>query len=178
MHQDIRNSWDRFVNGDTEAFGDVYQAYLPMLTLYCLGVLHDRQTAEHCATESLIKTMNHRNPETIQDPEKWLFIVAKNQCISELRKAKRLSFMEPNENQRALHPQNSLRKEEIDSIIESTLSSSEQDIWHLHSEGYTNDELAAKLGSTPKTMANKKSEIRLKLKAAFAPYLNLGKKNT
>ena len=176
MFQDVINSWDSFVKGDKEAFGDIYQKYLPVLTLYCLGILRDKQSAEHCAAEALIKTMNHHNPITISDPEKWLFIVAKNQCISELRKVKRLDAREPQESQTITQQPDSLLKEEIDIIIESTLTNEERGIWEFHSNGFTNAEIAEKFDSNSKTIANKKSEIRNKLRKAFADHLNLGKK--
>lgn len=177
MYQEVKNSWSRFVKGDIEAFGDVYEKYFPVLTLYCIGILHDEQTAESCATEALVKTMNHKNPGDINDPEKWLFIVAKNQCISELRKIKRFDSQEPAEFDKVVQKDDSLSNDEIGSIITSTLTGEEQKIWQFHSDGYSNEEIAQNLNSTSKTIANKKSGIRSRLKNAFEKHLNLGKKN-
>ena len=175
MRGDIKKSWDRFAGGEKEAFGEVFKHYLPLLTLYCLGVLHDEQSAENCATEALVKTYTYRQPKEIKDPEKWLFVVAKNKCISELRKVKRMDSNEPNETSVISQIEDPLVSSDIDQIIMTELDEDEKSIWSLHADGYSNQEMAEQLNSSPKTMANRKSIIRNKLKKAFKKYLDLGK---
>ena len=55
----------------------------------------------------------------------------------------------------------------MDQIIRSTLVEKDYQIWQLHQQGYDNQEIAEIVGATEKTVANRKSAARAKLKEVF-----------
>ncbi|MEQ9425312.1 MAG: RNA polymerase sigma factor [Cyclobacteriaceae bacterium] len=174
--EEIGHFWDQFVKGDKEAFGNIYKAFRPILTFYCYGLMNDRQFAENCSSEALIKTYNHSNPSEIQDLRQWLFTVAKNQCISQLRKdgLRNNVRQKINDDETLAYPpqvESSLNKETLDEVIKNELDEQERNIWRLHTEGYSNSEMAEILNMNEKTVANKKSEIRSRLKIRMKKFL-------
>lgn len=168
----ITTYWTRFLEGDRDAFGEIYKQYRPVLTFFCLGKLKDEQLAENCASEALIKTLNHKNPQVINDLNHWLFTLARNECITVLRKNKRHQSLVGQLEKNPHITENPGLQEDIDQIIKDRLESEEQKLWELHSSGYNNREIANQLGASEKTVANKKSEIRKKLKEALRGFNN------
>ncbi|HKK77654.1 MAG TPA: RNA polymerase sigma factor [Saprospiraceae bacterium] len=149
--------------------------YLPChkkLTMYCLAFLKDIELAENAATDTLLKLFEQEK-ETIEKPERWLFTVAKNRCLSLLSQKKRrreiIDQLKPNlETTAPAKGDQQLAAADIKAKIQSVLNGKEWQIWQLHQEGYNNQEIAARLKITEKTAANTKSIARNKLRQAFA----------
>lgn len=173
----VKVGWDRFVGGDKEAFGYIYESYAPILTFFCLGKVKDLQVAENCSSEALMKTLDHDDPGKIRNLEHWLFTVAQNACISHLRKDNTRNRILENSSEifsKNQLPQIDLAYDEegLERTISSELNEHEHRLWQLHAEGYDNLEIAEKLEMNEKSVANRKSEIRLRLKAAVKNYIN------
>ncbi len=173
---ELEHFWQKFIQGDQEAFGSIYEISRPILTFYCLGILKEVHQAENCASEALIKTYHLEDPGKVKDIESWLFTVARNLCISHLRKVKRhQTALKVLKEKEVVHeePLISQKFEEssIEAFIANILDEEEEQIWKLHSEGYDNNEIAIRLGMNKKTVANNKSKIRSLLKARFKKYL-------
>ncbi len=79
------------LEGDTEQYRELVTRYQTGLIIYCENILKDRQDAEDVAQESFIKAFQHLKKFS---PEKarfstWLYRIATNLCIDQLRKEKR-----------------------------------------------------------------------------------------
>jgi len=173
MNQEIvERCWQKYVSGDQEAFAMIYEFFRPQLTFFCLGKLKDPELAEQYSSEALIRAYNHENPENINELKPWLFTIAKNLCLTYLRTQQRRSELLKNN----LPVQSSFQLadvdlkysfEEIDFIIRQELNDEEYRLWQYHLAGYVNDEISQKMNMKTKTVANKKSEIRNRLKQAI-----------
>lgn len=152
------------------------QYYLPChkkLTLYCLSLLKDIELAENAATDTMLKLFEKgKQSDLIENPERWLFTVAKNRCLSLLSQKKRRreivdqlkpSMRTTTESDGARH----LEAIDLTKRIQAILNDKEWSIWNLHQQGYDNREMASQLKMTEKTVANLKSMARNKLKEAF-----------
>lgn len=148
--------------------------YLPChkkLTMYCLAILKDLELAENAATDALLKLFEHNDKE-IEQPERWLFTVAKNSCLSLLSQKKRrreiVDQLKPTmETTTISGGANQLAEEDLRTRIKTILNEKEWQIWDLHQQGFDNKEIARQLKMTEKTAANLKSMARNKLRQAF-----------
>jgi RNA polymerase sigma factor (sigma-70 family) len=149
--------------------------YLPChkkLTMYCLALLKDIELAENAATDTLLKLFEQEETQ-IDKPERWLFTVAKNRCLSLLSQKKRrreiIDQLKPTfEKTAAPKGDQRLAAEDLKKSIRSILNEKEWEIWQLHQDGFDNKEIAAQLKLTEKTAANVKSIARNKLRQALA----------
>lgn len=81
---------ERFVrSGDTAALGTLYGRYMPMVYGVCLKWLQDSGKAEDAVMsiyEELVRKLPQQQVESFRG---WLFVVARNYCLMELRKQQR-----------------------------------------------------------------------------------------
>ena len=89
MEKNVDINWKRFASGDQSAFRQLYDQFFPGIFAYCLGKLRDVQAAEDLATEVFVKLLQYPSPSDIQNPENWLYTVAKNASLSYISKHKR-----------------------------------------------------------------------------------------
>lgn len=163
--------WHRYVKGDKAVFGELYTHYHQSLTAYCIGKMGNIEQAENVASDTLIKLLQHSAPSEIENFEGWLFGVAKNECLTLLSKTERRRKL-LNDNYKIEREHNpeadmTFSLESMDQLIQSTLEDKEYKIWQLHQQGYDNIEIAEMIDSSEKTVANRKSVARAKLKTAF-----------
>lgn len=175
---DKNTLWERYVQGDKTAFGELYTFYHKSLTAFCIGRLKIRELAENAASETLVKLLQHPNPSQIENFENWLFIVAKNECNTQWTTAERRKRLlkdnyEVNVN---LKPEieQKFSFENIDQILRENLEETDYKIWQLYHQGYDNAEVADILGLNEKTVANRKSAARNKLKDILKNYSSNG----
>ena len=172
--QDKVSLWDKYVHGDKSAFGELYTYYHKSLTAYCLGRLKIIELAENAASETLVKLLQHPRPAEIESFENWLFTVAKNECNTYwTTSARRKKLLENNyEVMSDHHPEieEKFSAENIDQLIRQNLDDTDYRIWQLHQQGYDNNEVAEIIGLNEKTVANRKSAARNKLKSVFKSY--------
>lgn len=171
----VNQHWENFKRGHRESFGFIYQYYKPLLLFFCLGKVKNQELAESLASETLIKTFVTDKPADIKNLEQWLFTVARNLCISHLRTEKRHKeiLSEIYADRKIGHipeVEESQAEEGIDKMIKQALNNDEYKLWQLHSQGFDNEEISIKVGMNPKTVANKKSVIRGRLKRLFNRY--------
>jgi RNA polymerase sigma factor (sigma-70 family) len=168
---DKKTLWERYVQGDKTAFGELYTYYHKSLTAFCMGRLRTIELAENAASETLIKLLQYSQPGDIENFESWLFTVAKNECNTLWATAeRRRKLMEANyeldENQRA-EVDVKYSVENIDELIRQTLDDTDFEIWQLYQQGYDNNEIAEMTNMNEKTVANRKSEARSRLKVVL-----------
>lgn len=85
----------RAQRGDTEAFGQVYTAYQPLIFAYCRGLVHSRERAEELAQDTWVHALRAIHRTVDHGPlcvSGWLHRIAHNLCISELRRRARIHF--------------------------------------------------------------------------------------
>jgi RNA polymerase sigma factor (sigma-70 family) len=171
--------WERYVQGDKTAFGELYTFYHKSLTAFCLGRLKSRELAENAASETLVKLLQYPTPSEIENFENWLFTVAKNECNTQWATAERRKrLLEKNYEVKRDHKPEVEQKyslENIDQIIRDTLEDTDYKIWQLYQQGYDNGEVADILGLNEKTVANRKSTARNQLKSVLKKYSSNGK---
>lgn len=163
--------WERFVNGDKSVFGALYAFYHKSLVTFCIGRVQNIELAENIASDTLVKLLQHKNPKEIENFESWLFAVAKNECLTSMSKsARRQKLLDENYKADTKQPPDiemRLSMENMDHLIHSTLNEADYKIWQLHQQGYDNREIADIIDASEKTVANRKSAARAKLKIAF-----------
>ncbi|MEP5612193.1 MAG: RNA polymerase sigma factor [Cyclobacteriaceae bacterium] len=166
-----KSLWQRHVAGDKSVFGELYSYYHKSLTAFCVGRVGTIEQAENVASDTLIKLLQYTKPEEIENFESWLFGVAKNECLTYLSTSERRRKLLDNnyriEREHSPEIEMRLSMENMDHLIQATLEERDYKIWLLHQQGYDNQEIAEIVGSTEKTVANRKSSARLKLKSAF-----------
>jgi RNA polymerase sigma factor (sigma-70 family) len=171
--------WERYVQGDKSAFGELYTFYHKSLTAFCLGRLKVRELAENAASETLIKLLQYAKPGEIENFESWLFTVAKNECNTQWATAERRKrLLQSNYEVTHEHKPEVEQKfsiENIDQIIRENLDETDYKIWQLYQQGYDNSEVAEILGIHEKTVANRKSAARTQLKIILKKYSSNGK---
>jgi RNA polymerase sigma factor (sigma-70 family) len=168
---DNKTLWERYVHGDKAAFGELYTYYHKSLTAFCMGRLKTIELAENAASETLIKLLQYEHPTEIENFESWLFTVAKNECNTVWATAeRRRKLLEDNFEQVNSHVPEVETKyaiENIDDIIRQNLDVIDYKIWQLYQQGYDNNEVAEIMGLSEKTVANRKSSARSKLKTVL-----------
>jgi len=170
-YDDKGSLWLKFASGDKSVFGKLYSYYHKSLTAYCIGMIGNLEYAENVASDVLIKLLQHPKVNEIENFEGWMFQVAKNECLTHLSKTERRkqllneNYQLKAEDQPDVETQFS--QENIDHLIRTTLDEKDYKIWQLHQQGYDNEEIADIIGSSGKTVANRKSKARIKLKEAF-----------
>jgi RNA polymerase sigma factor (sigma-70 family) len=166
--------WKKYVEGDRDAFGELYSRYHKSLTAYCLGRLKERALAENAASDTLLKLLHHASPASIDNFESWLFTVAKNECNtywSTLERRKELLKINYEvEVERRPEAEDHISSENMDQILRENLDDIDYRIWRLYREGYDNVEVASMMSLSEKTVANRKSATRMKLKTIFKKY--------
>jgi RNA polymerase sigma-70 factor (ECF subfamily) len=166
--------WEKYVSGDRDAFGVLYSRFHRSLTAYCMGRLRERALAENAASDTLLKLLNHASPGSIDSFESWLFTVAKNECNTYWSTLERREeLLKKNyevEVERRPEVEDHFSSENMDQLIRSNLDETDYRIWQLYREGYDNDEVATMMSLNEKTVANRKSAARMKLKTVLKSY--------
>lgn len=82
---------ERILAGDSDAYRPLVERYQTGLIIHCENLLKNRDTAEDIAQESFIKAYQRLDSFDIQKARfsTWLYKIATNKCIDELRKQKR-----------------------------------------------------------------------------------------
>ena len=175
-HQEsVQACWQRYCAGDNDAMGALYELLHGRLTLYCYGWMKDQALAENMASESFVRLLSQARQAEIDTVEAWLFRVARNLCLNQLnQQTNRRSIWEQIGKRfatiKAPEALDQLASQDWQERTQQWFSTEDQDIWRLHEEGYTNEEIATKLGLRAKTVANRKSMIRNELRDKIRQY--------
>ncbi len=168
--------WQRFVAGDKSAFGELYTHYHNSITAYCVGKIGNIELAENVASDTLIKLLQFPNPAEIENFENWIFTVAKNECLTFLSKSeRRRKLLNDNYEEVSRHApevEKTYSIQDMDQIIRNNLEDKDYKIWMLHQQGYDNSEISEIIGMNVKTVANRKSSARTKLKTILKKIMN------
>ena len=132
----------RCKSGDTNAFGPLIKLYRKQLYSYLYRLFNDKIFAEETLQETLIKTWNGIEKYSEQQKfSSWLFTVAHNCSMDELRKVKSDKLFtndEPDELPGDDNPMRKLEKEELRLLISRAvekLSFKQKNVFLLRVEG-------------------------------------------
>lgn len=87
---DDKNLVQAFQEGDEFAFVSLYNRYREGVYSYCVKMLFDRELAADVLQETFLRVYENRHrlmkSESIRS---WIFTIARNQCLNQIRKSKR-----------------------------------------------------------------------------------------
>jgi len=85
-------------SGDLGVLGKIYQPHMEMTFAVCYKYLSDRGKAEDAVMDVFETVIKKARSHDIANFKSWLYTVAKNHCLMQLRKKKRVVDMEQVEN--------------------------------------------------------------------------------
>ena len=146
------------------AFSQVVRNLHPMVFAFVLSKTGDMDLTKDILQEMWLKVYERR--DVVENLRAYLFTTAKNLVIDNHRKRSGEQFGSDSRVEVKERPQAeiNLEEQEVDIQIKATLNEVDYHIWQLHISGYNNEEIAEKLRLTGKTVANRKSMIKDKLR--------------
>jgi RNA polymerase sigma-70 factor (ECF subfamily) len=185
MEKEIQDQVGRWLQGDEEAFREVFAWYYPRLYRYALRYLKSAVMAEDLSMEVLTKIWEKRSAILKQDTfENYLFTAARNRLINHWqRKVDRLLSLEAMQGARegeiSGNPEladDPVLSKELETIYQNSLSglpAQRRLIFHLHrNEQLSYKEIAHKLKISPRTVENQIGAALKQLRLVMLQYLN------
>lgn len=161
--------------GDEEAFAALYERHSQRLHDFVLRITRDREAAADLVQAAFVKAWEKfRQGGAVENVKAWLYAVAYNGAIDELRRRKRLAPVEGEEGalppfaeideSRLSDPQAVVHDKELVELVwnsAAALSPQEYSLLDLHlRQGLTADELAASLGLEKGAVYTRLSRLR------------------
>ncbi len=172
--------WSNYVQGDNKALSTLYVQVFEALLLKAFYLTKDQEEAKDIVADlftflvHMPKEQRGKKWSDIKDVESFLFGCVKKKSLAFLRRKQARSKL--------LHHVNLMSnlvdesKETIAQFLTESLRSlnpTEQHLYQLHFEGYSNHEIAALLKISEKTVRNKLSLSRLKLSKVWKHWSTL-----
>lgn len=157
--------WSNYIRDKNAGFDALYKMYYESLLSYCMGKLRHLDLAENAVADIFLKVLKFENINQIENPDGWIFTLAKNHCLSywnkENRRAHILSeVLQPMKDFQSSQIEYKIDLASMEELIEQTLNPQDHQIWRLHVDGFPNGEIGEKMNMSAKTIANKKTMIR------------------
>ena len=117
-------------NGNTAFLGELYQRYIHLVFGLCLKYLKDTHQAKDAVLNIYEKIQNDIYRHEIKNFKNWLYVVSKNYCLMELRKAKPGKVISLSDKEQAaslmefepeMHPIDREQSEEITKALEDCI---------------------------------------------------------
>jgi RNA polymerase sigma-70 factor, ECF subfamily len=158
---------------DTETFAALYERTFPRVYAYVASLLRDRAAAEDVTAQAFERAYRKRTSYRSRrgSREAWLFGIARNAALDELRRRKRRARLEADpEDTEALgahdHAELALRREVVRAAM-ATLDGRERDLLALKfSGGLSNTEIATVLGLSETAAGTRLHRTLTKLRKA------------
>lgn len=161
-------SFQRFLDGENDAFLALFRKYNQRLFVYCLKILGNREQAEDTTQEMWERIIQlRRAPQQVRNPGGLFLRVARNLCIDHLR-ARRPTVPLEDLNEEALTglaPREPTEREEVALMMLDKLPFEYREVLILNLYcGYRFDEIAAMTGKTPDAIWARASRARAQLR--------------
>ncbi len=160
-------------NTDSESFAALYERTFPRVYAYVAALLRDRAAAEDVTAQAYEHAYRKRSRYRPGrgSPEAWLFGIARNAALDELRRRKRRAVLESDPEDVAApgaedHAELALRRETVRGAL-ATLDGSERDLIALKfTGGLSNAEIARVLGVSETNAGSRLHRTLTKLRKA------------
>jgi RNA polymerase sigma-70 factor (ECF subfamily) len=164
--------WNRFVQGENDALGELYSEFFEPLVFVSFYLVKDNNVARDIVGDLFVFLLSVEVKERktkwleVNSVKTYLSVAVRNKSIDYLRKTKlHLSKTEVLDG--------SITIEDNPFFAESLmlLREEEKEMFQLHLDGYKNEEIAEKQQLTEKTVRNKLSLTRKKMRTYFKSLL-------
>ncbi|MDW3194432.1 MAG: sigma-70 family RNA polymerase sigma factor [Cytophagales bacterium] len=157
--------WRSFLKNRRKGFRALYEKYYDALLSYAISKLKQMDLAENAVAEIFIKLYTYDRLDEVEQPENWMFTIARNYCLGYVSKENNRKQINDQLFSNASHVQDAqadhlIDKEILHHQIQHALSEINQEIWKMDTQGFNNQEIASRTGISEKTVANRKTEIR------------------
>jgi RNA polymerase sigma factor (sigma-70 family) len=158
---------------DSETFAALYERMLPRVYAYVASLLRDRAAAEDVTAQAFERAYRKRRSYRARrgTPEAWLFGIARNAALDELRRRKRRATLEADPEDTTARPAEdhaelALRREVVRAAM-TVLDGHERDLLALKfSAGLSNAEIARVLGMSESNAGTRLHRTLTKLRKA------------
>lgn len=156
-----------------DAFEELYRRAFPRVYAYVAAMLRDRSAAEEVTAQAFERAYRKRRSYRAGkgSSDAWLFGIARNAALDELRRRKRRAALEAEpEDAAALgadeHAEQALRRETVRAAL-ATLAPQERDLVALkYSGGLSNAEIARVIGASESNAGTRLHRVIEKLRKA------------
>lgn len=176
MTPDDRSLIEAFQSGDEFAFVALYNRYKGPVFAFCVKMLLDRAAAEDVLQETFVRV--YENRERLTRPgsfKSWLFTIARNQCLNQLRRQGRQVPLGDTEPLARETPFSQLMKsEQVDLVNEylGHLKPEYREVLVLREyQNLSYDEIAAVTRNTVSSVKSRLFKARRKLGSFLKPIL-------
>ena len=157
----------------SETFESLYERTFPKVYAYVAALLRDRSAAEDVTAQTFERAYRKRRGYRASrgTPEQWIFGIARNAALDELRKRRRRASLEGDPEDRGAtaaedHAELALRREVVRAAL-ARLDGQERDLVALKfMSGLTNAEIARVLGTTESNAGTRLHRTITKLREA------------
>lgn len=178
MAPDDRSLIEAFQAGDEFAFVTLYNRYKAPVFAFCAKMLLDRAAAEDVLQETFVRVYENRERLTRPGSFKaWLFTIARNQCLNQLRRSGRqVSLGETEPTARGETPFSQLMKSEQVALVNEYLghlSPEYREVIVLREyQNLSYEEIAAVTRNTVSSVKSRLFKARRKLGTFLRPILD------
>ena len=169
---------ERLIDGSYKDFALLYEFYWPKLFAFIYSLTHSRQIAEDIAQDTMIKIWTNRQfIDTSLSFKSFLFTIARNKCLNDLRKQINYSLFSDYvdvSNDLSLSENSMETKIDFDDFLlridkaKRQLTSRQLEIFTLNKEeGLSVSEISVRISITEQSVRNQLSKAVLKIKQEF-----------
>lgn len=160
----MKETYEALKNGDHKAFEAIFLAYYKRVKYFILGLVKSEEDAEELAQEVFVKLWTNRTSINVdKNLNTFIYVMARNMAFNFLKsKLVRESYSnDPSHTEETSSSEDIIYARETELLIKMTVNNMPErrkEIYKLsRDEGLTNDEIAAKLNISTKTVENQLS---------------------
>lgn len=164
--------WNRFVQGENDALGELYSEFFEPLVFVSFYLVKDNNVARDIVGDLFVflLAVEVKDRKTkwleVNSVKSYLLVAVRNRSIDYLRKTKlHVSKID------ALDAPITMEENPFFAESLMLLRDEEKEVFQMHLDGYKNEEIAKKQQLTEKTVRNKLSLTRKKMRTYFKSLL-------
>ena len=164
--------WNRFVHGENDALGELYSEFFEPLVFVSFYLVKDNNVARDIVGDLFVflLAVEVKDRKTkwleVNSVKSYLSVAVRNKSIDYLRKTKlHVSKID------ALDAPITMEENPFFAESLMLLREEEKEVFQMHLDGYKNEEIAQKQQLTEKTVRNKLSLTRKKMRTYFKSLL-------
>ena len=155
---------------NSEQFKEIFEEYYPSLYHYALRLITDEEAADDIVQDAFLHLWKVRNKSNLHFIKGYLYTSVRNNCMNYLRHEKVKAYYAGNlQQEQFIHTLSFLEEEVGRELMKSVNKLPEQrkTVLLLHIEGYSQEEIAQKLGISVNTVKTHKLRARKFLRNEF-----------